>query len=182
MVDLEAAWRALPRSPQGLGRVRFICQRQADGTHHTPDRVTITRQAGLVGDRWSLSPAPNVEAQVTLMDFQVASLVAGPDRPLDGVGDNFLVDLDLSVPSLPVGSRLRIGSAILEVTAKPHRGCKKFQQRFGDAALEWIGQGSNAEGQWPERRLRGVNCRVIEGGTVALLDAIQVLGAAEREG
>ena len=45
--------------------------------------------------------------------------VAGADRrdgvPLDAPGDNFLVDLDLSEEALPVGARLRLGEALLEV-------------------------------------------------------------------
>jgi MOSC domain-containing protein YiiM len=175
MSALERAWAELSPSPAVEGTVRLICLRQPDGTHRTPDRASITKEGGVVGDRWALSPKPNPDAQVTLMNIEVAKLVAGP-HPIDGVGDNFLVDLDLSEHALPVGCRVQIGSAILEVTAKPHRGCKKFQERFGDDAMEWVAQGSNAEGRWPGRRLRGVNCRVIEAGEVALLGTIRVLG------
>ena len=50
-------------------------------------------------------------------------------------GDQLYVDLDLSHENLPVGTRLAIGTAELEVTAAPHTGCKKFASRFGLEAL-----------------------------------------------
>ncbi len=149
--------------------------RRLDGTHDRPARAEISLERGLVGDRWSLAPNPNLEAQVTLMELRVATLIAEDRVPLDSPGDNLLVDLDLSVEALPIGARVRAGAAILEVTAKPHRGCKKFRERFGEEVYAWISEGSNEEGRWPGRRLRGVNCRVIQAGPVALLDSIEVL-------
>lgn len=179
MIELERAWSERTPSPVGHGTVRLICQRQGDGVHHLPRQVVIDVESGVVGDRWSLSPSPNRDAQVTLMNVQVATLIAGTRAPIDGVGDNFLVDLDLSEGAAPVGSRIRIGSALLEVTAKPHRGCAKFRQRFGEDAYAWVAEGSNAEGRWPTRRLRGVNCRVLEGGEVALADEVRVVAPCD---
>lgn len=171
---LEEAW-SRGASKRERGSVELICLRRLDGSHERPARAEISLEQGLVGDRWSLAPNPNFEAQVTLMELRVAALIAADRVPLDGPGDNLLVDLDLSVEALPVGARLRAGAAILEVTAKPHRGCKKFRERFGEEVYAWISEGSNEEGRWPGRRLRGVNCRVIEAGPVVLLDPIEVL-------
>ncbi len=42
-----------------------------------------------------------------------------------------LVDLDLSPDSLPPGTRLELGSAVIEVAAVPHTGCAKFATRSG---------------------------------------------------
>jgi hypothetical protein len=54
---------------------------------------------------------------------------------------------------------VRVGAALLEVTAEPHLGCKKFRARFGAGALRWVNhQELRAE------RLRGVNLRVIDAG------------------
>lgn len=175
MMELERAWSERTPSPVGRGTVRLICERQIDGVHHLPPRAVITVESGVVGDRWSLSPQPNRDAQVTLMNIQVATLIAGARAAIDAVGDNFLVDLDLSEDHAPVGARIRIGSALLEVTAKPHRGCAKFRTRFGEDAYAWVAEGSNAEGRWPRRRLRGVNCRVIEGGEVTIGDEVHVV-------
>ena len=52
------------------------------------------------------------------MRADVARLIAdGQDLSL--FGDNLLVELDLSVENLPAGTRLRIGTALCEVTPLP---------------------------------------------------------------
>jgi MOSC domain-containing protein YiiM len=90
---------------------------------------------------------------------------------VEAAGDNFLVDLDLSEAALPVGARLRVGGAVLEVSAEPHTGCKKFRERFGGEALRWVNHRDNRA-----LRLRGVNCRVVADGEVAVGDAVEVIG------
>lgn len=72
--------------------------------------------------------------------------------------------------NLPPGSRLRVGGATLEVTPKPHNGCRKFRARFGDDALRFV--------SLPElrpRNLRGIYMRVVDGGEVAPGDAVDVI-------
>ena len=91
-------------------------------------------------------------------------------QPLHLPGDNLLVNLDLGTHALPIGSRLRAGAALLEVTKKPHNGCKKFMARFGEDALGWIN-----DDQGRARKLRGINCRVIEAGTIRVSDAIEIV-------
>ena len=63
-----------------------------------------------------------------------------------------------------------MGSAVLEITAEPHTGCAKFSARFGSDAIRFV---NGADGR--PLRLRGVNARVVESGTVALGDAIAKL-------
>jgi hypothetical protein len=69
------------------------------------------------------------------MNSRVAAMLAqAPDRW--GVGRRpAYVDFDLSVENLPAGNRLAVGSATLEATDVPHRGCKKFMAWFGLDAL-----------------------------------------------
>jgi MOSC domain-containing protein YiiM len=67
-----------------------------------------------------------------------------------------------------VGTRLRLGEALLEVSPAPHTGCKKFRERFGLDALTWVNDHR-------DRRLRGMNCRVLEAGTVAVGDPVAVV-------
>ena len=128
----------------------------------------MTVEGGVEGDRWALGERPNLEAQVTLMNIRVVELITHDGVPLDASGDNFLVDLDLSESALPVGTRLRIGTAVLEVSAEPHTGCKKFRERFGLDALKWVNDHR-------DRRLRGMNCRVLEAGAVAVGDSVSVV-------
>ncbi|HYN34266.1 MAG TPA: hypothetical protein VES40_16700, partial [Ilumatobacteraceae bacterium] len=66
-------------------------------------------------------------AELNIMSARSLEAVAGVERirwPL--AGDQLIVDFDLSEASCPPGTRLRIGTAVIEVTAKPHTGCSKF--------------------------------------------------------
>ncbi len=89
-------------------------------------------------------------------------------------GDQLFVDLDLSPENLPPGTRLRIGSAVIEVTAKPHTGCAKFTHRFGLAAHRWI-NGRVGKVQ----RLRGICAKVVVAGTITAGDEITKLAAPD---
>lgn len=167
VAELERAWRALAVSPPRSHTVRLITLRLGDGRHECPARAALSPELGVHGDRWSSGSLRKVDAQVTLMDARVAELVAAGRAPLDAPGDNFLVDLELGEEALPAGSRLRLGGALIEITALPHTGCKKFRERLGAAALAWVNDGPNRA-----LRLRGVNCRVIEAGAVAVGDPV----------
>lgn len=168
--QLERLWLDTPPPARGGGTVRLICIRTRPGEHACPDRVSLSAGGGVEGDRWSAKEGANPEYQVTLMSVRAAELVAADHAPLHQAGDNFLVDLDLAEEALPAGARLRLGEALLEVSARPHLGCKKFGERFGEDALRWVNDPAHRA-----RRLRGVNCRVIEGGTVSLGDAIHAV-------
>jgi MOSC domain-containing protein YiiM len=86
-------------------------------------------------------------------------------------GDQLYVDLDLSHDNLPAGSRIALGDeAVLEISAKPHAGCKKFLARFGEDAVAFV----NSE-VGSRMRLRGLNARVVHGGAIRLGDAVRRL-------
>lgn len=170
--QLDEALRGRPAAPADRGTVRLVVARLGGGEHRVLERGRITVERGLVGDRWIDKEPPDPRQQVTVMERWVAELVAD-GGPLDGPGDNLLVDLDLSEGAAPPGTRLRAGTCLLEVSDKPHTGCKKFMQRFGLDAVKWIGDPAHAE-----RRLRGINCRVVESGEVGPGDEIVNLGPA----
>ena len=165
--ELESLWAAVPAPPRERGALRLVCRRVMPGVHETPDEAHLSVEAGLVGDRWDAARDPDRETQVTLMNATVAELVAAGRQPLHEAGDNLLVDFDIGYDNLPPGSRVRIGQTVLEVTAAPHAGCSNFSERFGQDALRWVNWR-----HWRERRLRGVNMRVIEGGTVRVGDEV----------
>jgi hypothetical protein len=159
--ELERRFTANPAIDDGT--IHMIVVRRERGVHDRPVRAQLDRELGVIGDRWIAMPAPDPEAQVTLMERRVAELIGELDVP----GDNFVVDLDLSLGASPTGTRLRIGSALVEITAKPHTGCATFRERVGDDALRWI----NAR-EHRERRMRGVHARIVESGEVAVGDRI----------
>jgi MOSC domain-containing protein YiiM len=108
--------------------------------------------------------------QLNVINSRFIELIAGPDREAWALaGDQLYVDLDLSVDALPAGSRLAIGDqAVIEVTDQPHTGCAKFAARFGRDAhkVVWTDEGKRL-------RLRGLNARVVVGGTVRQGDAVR---------
>lgn len=167
--ELEAIWSDIPPAPRQRGTVELIVVRPGEGQRQTPDHAELSPESGLHGDRWSQAETPMLQAQISLMNIKIAQIIA-TDGDHGLFGDNFLVDLDLGVENLPVGTRLRLGAALIEITAKSHNGCKKYRERFGIDALRWI----NHEDNKPQR-LRGVFARVIEAGAVRVGDAIEVL-------
>ena len=167
--ELEAGLRALPPAPQDSGRVAAIIRRPAKGAREVLHRARLSPEAGLPGDNWSQKELPDPAAQLTIMQIEVAGLIAN-GQSLALFGDNLFVNLDLSVANLPIGSRLRVGGAVVEVTPMPHDGCGKFNARFGNDALRFV----NAK---PTRHLnlRGIYWRVIEAGEIEVGSPIQVL-------
>ncbi|HET6380384.1 MAG TPA: MOSC domain-containing protein [candidate division Zixibacteria bacterium] len=171
--ELEALWSAAPPAPREAGTVRGLCVRHPDGIHEAPEAVHITVEDGVVGDRWAhnwRARDPERTAQVTLINATIADLVGAGRQPLETAGDNLIVDFDISEAHLPAGARLRVGEVVLEVSHVPHTGCSKFAGRFGQDALRWVNWR-----HWRERRLRGVNTRVVSGGTVRVGDRVERL-------
>jgi MOSC domain-containing protein YiiM len=168
--QLVELWQAAPATPADQAVVRGICVRLGGGRHARADQVEVTLDQGVVGDRWSLAADPERLSQVTIMNAVVAESIAHAGTPGADAGDNFIVDLDLSETALPIGARVRLGSALLEVTPEPHLGCGKFNERFGAGALRWVNHKAHRE-----LRLRGVNLRVLEGGRVQVGDRVEVV-------
>jgi MOSC domain-containing protein YiiM len=167
--DLRQALTALPPAPTDEGRLTGIVRRVEGGVREQLRQTPLTRDAGVPGDAWSRDRARDPVAQITVMEHDVAALIAnGQSEEL--FGDQLFVQLDLSVGSLPVGSRLRIGSAVLEVTPQPHNGCRKFRARFGGDALTLVSMKALRH-----RNLRGVYMTVVEDGEAAVGDAVTVL-------
>jgi MOSC domain-containing protein YiiM len=166
---LDAGLSALPAAPRAAGRIALIVRRRADGVRETPQQVRLTCEEGVPGDGWSRRPPQKPEAQLAVMRREVAEQIAN-GQPLSLFGDNLFVDLDLSAENLPVGTRLRVGEALVEMTAEPHDGCRKFQQRFGADALRLVQDKATRD-----QNLRGVYWRVIEPGVARVGGPVQVL-------
>ncbi|MCK6515222.1 hypothetical protein L6R46_09235 [Myxococcota bacterium] len=172
LAALREALEALPAPPRDLGVVALVVERHPGEARRAPEVGVFAPGRGLVGDRWAQSERANPEAEVTLMRADVAKLVCnGQDLSLPG--DNLLVALDLSAENLPTGSRLQVGEVVLEITAKPHTGCLKFERRFGADARALTGLD-----ELKAARLRGIHARVVSGGAVRCGDAVRVLGRA----
>ncbi len=155
--------------------VELIVRRPAVDEREVVDEAELGLEDGLVGDNWSSRgrsggrPA-NRDTQITIMGARAVALAAGARERWALAGDQLIVDLDLSGENLPAGTRLAVGSAVLEVTAEPHTGCKKFAARFG---LEMLEAFNSPEGR--ALNLRGINARVVQPGTVRAGDTVRKL-------
>jgi hypothetical protein len=169
LAALEAGLRALAAVPADTGRLTLIVRRIADSSRQTPERLRLTPEDGIPGDSWGRNPKRDLDAQIAVMRREVAELVAN-GQPLTLFGDSLFVDFDISLGNLPIGSRLRVGEAVVEVTPMPHNGCAKFKGRFGADALLFV----NAQ---PTRHLnlRGIYWKVIEAGEVSVGAPIEVI-------
>ena len=91
--------------------------------------------------------------QLTIMNTRVIALLTEDKDAWPLAGDQLYFDKDLSVETQPPGTRLGLGSAVIEVTAEPHTGCRKFTEHFGVDAAKWL---NSTEGK--ELRLRRHVC------------------------
>src|SRR5262249_522444 len=100
-----------------------------------------------------------------IMNSRAIALVAGDRERWQLAGDQLYIDLDLSDDNLPPGTRLALGSAVIEVTSQPHTGCLKFKARFGLDAMNFV---NSPVGE--ELHLRGSNGGVVRAGKIKVGD------------
>lgn len=177
MNQLEAGLEHIRQSPADGGTLLMIVRRPDIEERELPEEGTLDVDVGLVGDNWKARGSTrtpdgraNPEAQITIMNSRLLTLVAQSEERWPLAGDQLVIDMDLSMANLPPGTRLSIGSAVVEITAKPHTGCGKFEDRFGRDALRFI---STPLGR--DLRLRGVNTRVVQSGTIRVGDEATVV-------
>jgi MOSC domain-containing protein YiiM len=164
--ELEAALEEIRRSPASEGTVELIVRRPAVNEREVLDEAVLDPGEGLVGDRHDGAAHP--EMQLTLMNARVIDLVARERERWPLAGDQLYVDLDLSPENLPPGTRLSVGSAVIEVTDELHAGCAKFTERFGSAAIRFVNSPAGRA-----LRLRGMYAKVVEPGEVRPGDGIR---------
>jgi hypothetical protein len=172
--EIERAAAAMGSSPTENGVVEMIICRPAMYERRVLDEGMLEVARGLLGDSWESRGAtstPDGRAdplrQVTMMNSRALASVAGERDRWQLAGDQLIVDLDLSMDSLPSGTRLQIGEAVAEVTEPPHTGCAKFAGRFGADALAWVSGGAGRR-----QRRRGMHIRVMASGIVRPGDSI----------
>ena len=175
--ELEHHLDHLRVAPADAGPLGLLVRRPGPRTREVLVEGFLDIEGGLVGDNWltrgsrSMSDgSADPEAQVTVMSHRMVSVLSDDPEVQALAGDQLYVDLDLSVTNLPAGTRLGVGGAVLEVSAKPHTGCAKFIDRFGVDVMRFVNGGVGRE-----LRLRGLNARVLTGGIVRVGDLVHKL-------
>jgi len=142
LATLNASRDQILASPRDDGRVELIVRRPAVEERETVDEARLNTVDGLVGDCWRARGS--------------------------SAGDQFFVDFDLTAANVPPGTRLALGSAVIEVSDDPHMGCRKFVDRFGNDAHRFVNSKEDRA-----LNLRGINAFVVTGGTVRTGDTIR---------
>jgi len=174
--QLEAALPELRLSPRNNGVLNHIVCRPATGQREVLVEGELDLAEGLVGDNWSMRGAntpdgmPDPEMQLNIMNSRVTALITQDPDHWKLCGDQLYIDMDLSSNNLPAGTRLSIGSTIVEVTPVPHTGCEKFVMRFGLDAMRFV---NSPVGK--ELNLRGINAKVVKPGMVRVGDIVRKL-------
>lgn len=175
--ELDSSIEHVRASPGDTGSVELIVCRPLEGQRAVLPKAEVNTEDGLVGDSWKArgyknGPA-NLEMQINIMNSRATAALEDDRKRWPLAGDQFYVDFDLSKKNLPAGSRIQVGTAILEVTPEPHLGCKKFAEHFGKDAVMWV---NSDEGK--ALNLRGINAKVIKAGEVNTGDSIRKLEEA----
>jgi hypothetical protein len=173
--ELMAGLEEIRRSPRDGGVLALIVRRPRVDEREVLERGQLDPLLGLVGDSWSqrgsrrsADGGPHPLMQVNVMNARAAALVAQQPYRWPLAGDQLYVDFDLSGANLPAGTRLAIGSAVIEVTPEPHTGCGKFVSRFGLEAMKFVNSSIGRE-----LNLRGINARVVQAGEIHVGDVIR---------
>ena len=170
--ELEAGLDEIRRSPKDEGALALIVRRPQTGQREVLSEGQLDLTEGLVGDNWRARGSASTEdgaahpdMQLNIMNARAIALVAQQKERWPLAGDQLYLDLDLSKDNLPPGTRLALGTAVIEVTAVPHTGCDKFVARFGADAMKFVNS--------PIGRslcLRGINAKVVQPGLIRVGD------------
>jgi hypothetical protein len=166
--ELEAGLDHVRQAPKDAGTLTLIVRRPRVDARDVLDAGQLDVAEGLVGDTWrsrqsgrTFEGEPHPDMQLNVMGARAIALIA-PDKtrwPL--AGDQLFLDMDLSEENLPPGTRLALGTAVIEVTDQPHTGCGKFVARYGVDAMKLV---NSPVGR--TLRLRGLNARVVQSGVI----------------
>ena len=178
MPELEAGLDAIRQSPRDEGVLELIVRRPQTDAREVLQEGELDPAHGLVGDNWRSRGSSGgwqpalTDRQLTLMNSRVIALLAQTKERWPLAGDQLFVDLDLSAANVPPGTQLAVGSTVIEVTATPHTGCKKFTERFGPDAVAFVNSPA-----WKHLQLRGVHARVVKPGLIRVGDVVKKLSA-----
>lgn len=147
-----------------MAHITSICYSPTKTTHDAPyhytrvpvQQATLITNFGIEGDTKAKKDSArqlNVMSTATMAALAADGYKAAPGE----LGEQIIVD-GLDVDSLPIGARIHLGEAVIEIT-KPRTGCDWFEKIHNLPR--------------PNGRM-GVMARVISGGVIRVGDAVTV--------
>jgi MOSC domain-containing protein YiiM len=175
--ELREGLSEIRRSPKDRGTLRGIVIRSETDARSALPQCELSPELGVHGDNWAKGcwmslpdGRPHPDVQVTIMNARTIALIAQDEARWPLAGDNLFIDLDLSADNLPPGTRLSVGTALLEITAVPHKGCSKFAARYGINATRFVNSRDGLR-----LHLRGIYARIVERGVITVGDMVEKL-------
>jgi MOSC domain-containing protein YiiM len=175
--ELRAGLSEIKRSPKDRGALKAIVIRPETDARSSLRHCELSPELGVHGDNWAKGcwmslpdGRPHPDVQVTIVNARAIALIAQDEALWPLAGDNLFVDLDLSTENLPPGTRLSAGTALLEITAVPHKGCRKFAARYGVDATRFVNSRDGLR-----LHLRGIYARIVERGLITVGDIVEKL-------
>lgn len=173
--ELDQALPDVMAAPKNGAAISMLCLRPARNERRFVDKIHLTSQQGIPGERWATQPwlrtedgAPHPGIQVCILSKRVLDLVWRDRENTVHPGDTFIVDMDLSEENLPTGQVLEVGTARLRVSEVFNDACVKWKVRYGAASKEWINLPKHAP-----LRLRGILCSVEHDGVIRTGDTLR---------
>ena len=167
--ELDVRLDHIRQAPKDTGILELIVRRPLTEEREILEEGELDLVEGLVGDNWGARGSSmtddgdaHPEMQLNIMNTRAIAHIAQDKDRWQLAGDQLFIDMDISEHNMPPGTRLSLGTAIIEVTAIPHNGCKKFVARFGLDAMKWV---NSEEGK--KLHLRGINAKVVQAGSIS---------------
>lgn len=142
-----------------MAKVLAVCISEQKGTmKHEVSEIKLKKQHGIIGD----AHAGDWHRQLSLLGTESVEKMRRvlPDIPIGAFAENILTE-GVVLPQLPIGTRLRVGETLLEITQigkECHAACA-IRKQVGDCVMP----------------REGVFAVVLEEGTIRAGDPIEIV-------
>lgn len=171
---LDACLDDMRKASKDNAPISNLNYRPGFGSRVFCDRLVLDRDKGIIGDRWfehawikTENGDPDPRLQVSIINTRLLNLIWENGDGNIYPGDNIAADIDLSAENLPIGARLQVGSAVIEVGDVYNDGCVKWKARYGRDAYDWA-----RDPALMKFNPRGIFCKIVQSGEVSISDRL----------